>query len=386
MKIVYLYHSFSIIGGAERILTEKMNYLSQIGYDIYLITYLQGQHPIAFNLNNKIIHIDLNTRFFTLYKYNIFKRIILQYFLKKKFRNKLKDEIVRINPDMFISTTYSIDLFKQIIDSMNGIKCKKIIENHVTLSYLLEKNINNKSLIKSIIQRYINKKNIKFAKKFDSIVVLSNKESQIWKNNNFDVKIIPNFIPSLTDTINYQQEHSHSIICVGRLNKQKGFDLLIEAWNKIWNKYKEWHIDIYGEGEERMFLERRISMLGLEKSIIINSPKNDIFREYFNHSFLVLSSRAEGFGLVLAEAMSCGIPCVSFNCLCGPNEIIDDGIDGILAENGNIDDLAEKIEWMITHEKERNEMGIKARESTKRYDKNIIMRQWIDLFDELTKK
>ncbi|HRM91835.1 MAG TPA: glycosyltransferase, partial [Thomasclavelia ramosa] len=122
----------------------------------------------------------------------------------------------------------------------------------------------------------------------------------------------------------------------------------------------------------------------VSNSIFIKEPTRYIYKEYMNSEFLVLSSRAEGFGLVLAEAMSCGRPCVSFNCPCGPDEIITDGVDGLLAKNGDVDDLAEKMEWMITHDKERKEMGIRARESAKRYDKEKIMTQWINLFNELT--
>lgn len=385
MKIVYLYHSIAIKGGAERIITEKMNYLSQTGYEIYLITYLQGNHPLSYNLNSNITHIDLNTRFFTLYKFNIIKRIILQHLLEITFKKKLRKEIKKINPAIFICTTYSIDLFEKIIDSIKGIQCKKILESHITLSYLLEENVKSKNRIKNIIQRHKNKKNFKFTKGFDSIIVLTNKERHIWNDKKINVKIIPNFISSNTGIQKQKLKDNRSIICVGRLNKQKGFDLLIEAWNKLALKYNDWHIDIFGDGEEKKYLEKKISNLGLDVSIKIHYLTNEIYNEYINHSFLVLSSRAEGFALVLIEAMSCGTPCVSFNCPCGPDEIITNGVDGLLAKNGDIDDLADKIEWMITHEKERKEMGIKARESAKRYDKDVIMAQWIKLFDEISK-
>ena len=100
-------------------------------------------------------------------------------------------------------------------------------------------------------------------------------------------------------------------------------------------------------------------------------------------SLFVLGSRYEGFGLVLTEAMSCGVPPVSFACPTGPRDIITDGLDGLLVKNGDIAGLAEKICYLIENEDIRREMGRNARESVKRFKKENIMSQWMDLFEEL---
>ena len=160
--------------------------------------------------------------------------------------------------------------------------------------------------------------------------------------------------------------------------------MLLKSWSIVVNKHKDWHLDIYGEGEEYFNLIKIINYLGINNSVTIHKPTLDIYEKYYESDFYILSSRCEGFGIVLIEAMSCGIPCVSLNCPCGPDEIIRDGVDGLLAKNGDVDGLARKIEWMITHDKERKEMGLRARESAKRYDKEKIMNQWINLFNELT--
>jgi glycosyltransferase involved in cell wall biosynthesis len=174
------------------------------------------------------------------------------------------------------------------------------------------------------------------------------------------------------------------IISIGRLDEQKGFDLLIKAFSIVHKNEKDWYLDIYGNGLEYDKLTRCINHLDLRGKIKIKNSTPAIYEEYKKSDFFVLSSRYEGFGLVLAEAMFCGIPCVSFNCDYGPSEIIHDGEDGLLVKNGDVEDLAKKIDWMITHEKERKEMGIHAHESAKRYAKEPIMQQWMKLFDEMT--
>ena len=91
---------------------------------------------------------------------------------------------------------------------------------------------------------------------------------------------------------------------------------------------------------------------------------------------LVLSSESEGFGLVLIEAMACGTPCISFDCPPGPSEIIDNKVTGLLARNGDTQDLAEKMDWLITHDSERQEMGRKARIASRRYEPASILKEW----------
>lgn len=382
MKIIYLYHSLAIIGGAERILINKMNYLSNHGYDVYIITFEQGNHAFSFELEKNIKHYDLNTRFFTLYKYNIFKRIYLHKKMNIKFEKELEKVINDIKPDIFICTTYSIHNFKQILNTVRP-NCKTILESHVSLPFLLDDNIHGNSIIKKIVRVYINHKNINLIKCFDRIVVLTRQDCLYWKKYSQNISIITNTIGNYPEKTN-NLAGKNKIISVGRLEPQKGFDLLIKAWAQIHQYYKDWHIEIYGEGYLKEFLDSEMIKYNVSNSISIKEPTQYIYKEYMNSDFLVLSSRAEGFGLVLAEAMACGRPCVSFNCPCGPDEIITDSVDGLLAKDGDINDLAKKIEWMITHEKERKEMGLKARESAKRYDKETIMAQWINLFNELT--
>ena len=136
---------------------------------------------------------------------------------------------------------------------------------------------------------------------------------------------------------------------------------------------------------ETLYLNK-ISQYGLGSRITILPSSSAIYQEYQNSEFCVMSSRYEGFGLVLVEAMSCGIPCVSFKCKYGPEDIIKDGEDGLLVENGNVKALSDKILWMINNTEQRLQMGRKARENVHRYHKDVIMSQWLLLFRKIEEK
>lgn len=384
MKIIYLYHSLSAFGGLERVLTDKMNYLADIcNIDIYFITCDQRNDKLSYQLSSKINHIDLHgMRYHDMYKYEYPYKLWYFYRFEKDYKKRLKEKIKLINPDILITTTS----FGATIVPFLKLNCKTIIESHLAFYNILKAGVEHKDLgnfeylIKTIFDWYF----CYVIKKYNALVVLTREDSKKWEPLRKTICIY-NPITEYLDSITHCQKNN-SIIAVGRLCDQKGYDLLIKAWNKIANKYNNWHINIYGDGNEKNKYLNLISRYKLEKSIYIHHAVSNIYEKYQESDFLILSSRAEGFGLVLAESMSCGCPCVSFNCPSGPNEIITDGVDGLLAENGNIDDLADKIEWMITHEKERKEMGIKARESAKRFKQDVIMKQWVKLFDDLIKE
>ena len=120
-------------------------------------------------------------------------------------------------------------------------------------------------------------------------------------------------------------------------------------------------------------------------SIIIHKPTDNIYAEYMNSSFYVLSSRYEGFALVIIEALSCGLPCVSFDCPNGPSEIIRSGENGLLVPLADIEKLSNSIEWMINHKADRDRMSLNARLSTTQYQAEKIMSRWVKLFDDVIK-
>ena len=188
------------------------------------------------------------------------------------------------------------------------------------------------------------------------------------------------FYPDVVDNV---PKDSGRIIFVGRFNHEKRIDRLISAFSMIADKYPEWHVDIFGDGNEKAHLLGQIKSCGMDNRIVIHEPTNQIFDEYKRSEMLVLCSEHEASPLVLVEAMACGVPCVSLDCPNGPREIIKDGETGLLARDGDVKDLALKMEWLITHERERKEMGQKARVSAAARKLSVVMKDWEKLYSHL---
>lgn len=381
MKIVYLYHSLSILGGLERVLADKINYLAENEFDIYFITCDQCGQPFSYHLSPLIRCYDLGgIRYHSIYRYKYPQRLLAIKKYENDYKKRILHKLYEIMPDIIITnTSFNATLIADI-----PYPCHKIIESHIAQPFIMKAGPKHAYLnkieyaFKSIYDRYF----IHKIKKYDELVVLTKQDQKDWGKYR-KTTYIPNPLTSFPNKIKTENE-TKKIIAVGRLYGQKGFDLLAEAWAKIAIKYPDWSITIYGDGNEKKDIENYIKKFHVEKSLTIHSAVSNIIDKYLESDFLVLSSRAEGFGLVLIEAMSCGIPCVAFNCPSGPDEIITNNVDGLLAQNGNTDDLANKIEYMITHKHERMQMGRKARLSSEKYKKDNVMKQWITLFNNLT--
>ena len=379
IRIIYILKSLAQKAGLDRVIADKINYLVGLGYNISLVTYEQGQHPLSYHIHPSVKHYDLDTRFFALAKHPLFIRLYYFLKMKKDFRMKFRQIVRDTQPDIIITTTYSLKIAKELLKEKKNAKI--LIESHINYDSVLRQNDYN-GMLKYFFKLY-DKRNIKTLQKFDMLIALTNCDAEQWKKSGINTKIIPNPVTDYPEIIEPNKSDFNRILAVGRLNHQKGFDKLIEAFSLISNEHPSWHIDIFGHGELQEELQIFINNKGLNNNITINPPKEDIYNEYLSSSFYVLSSSFEGLPLVLIEAMSCALPCVSFDCPYGPSEIIADGIDGLLVKNGDVKDLAQKMDWMITHPKERNEMALTARKNAERYKIDNIMRKWISLFTSL---
>lgn len=379
MKIVYIFQSFAEKGGTERIFSDKMNYLADVlGYDVTFITYEQGNHAPTFPLSDKIHYIDLDTRFFTLSALPVWKRLGAYRKMYQTFAERLKQTLAEINPDIVAITTYSCRLFGAVMRLPYHI----VVESHVSYENINESGTHNSNpIVGWLIQKHM-RYCLRNAKKADRIVLLTDRDQQAWKNYP-NTMVIPNVVTCYPEEINDLATRPKRIIAVGRLHHQKGFDMLIEAWRMLYRKYPDWIVDIYGDSTNRDFFQRLIDQKQMQNAIHLRGRTSDVYKEYQESAFYVMSSRYEGFGLVLVEAMSCGLPCVSFDCPYGPSTIISDGEDGFLVDNGNVKQLAEKMEILINDANLRMAMGQKAREKAALYKKENIMGRWDALFKSL---
>jgi len=379
MKILYLIKSFAMKAGVERVISDKVNWLADHGYEIMLVTYEQGQHSYAYQLHPSIKHEDIGARFFELHKFGLLKRFL--YFIKYRiyFKRQFKTIINDFCPDVVVTTTYQLKILDIILSiCSNSIN---IIESHIAC-YKAQKSSELHGFWLRPFAKMYDAFFLGKIIKFDILVVLTQGDSMDWKKYNRNIRVIPNPVTLFPDSIEEHEERCR-IISVGRLHEQKGFDLLIHAFSEISDFCPKWHLDIYGEGDDEKYLRSLISKYGLNKRISIIQPIPNIYEEYMRSDFYVLSSRYEGFPLVLNEAMSCGIPCIAFRCKYGPEDAIIDKVNGLLVENGNVSALAEGMLWMIQHPQERQRMGKAAREAAGKYKKDEIMKKWQLLFNTL---
>jgi glycosyltransferase involved in cell wall biosynthesis len=193
---------------------------------------------------------------------------------------------------------------------------------------------------------------------------------------------IPNCLPYRPHLPADLSVEKKRIIAVGRLDYQKGQDLLLKAWKRVEEAHPDWRFDIFGDGQEKAALDSQISNLNL-KTVTLHPSTTDIYTEYLNSDFLVCSSRWESFGLILIEAMSCGIPAVSFDCNNGPRSIIADGKDGLLVKNGDTDDLADKINYLIEHPDQRQQMGLAAYHNVARFSEEEVFKHYLSFYESL---
>ena len=377
LKLVYITPALYMAGGVERVLTLKANYFAEhFGYDITIILTEGKDKPLFYPLSNKIKVINLNIGFEELWSCSFVKKIFVYLKKQRQFKKTLTKELMRLRPDITIS------LLRREINFLNDIKdgSRKIGELHVNRANYRNFEANDSNFFKNLFAKFWMHSLVAKLKKLDRFVVLTEEDKDAWpelKNN----RVIPDplsFLPT-----KYSELKERRVIAVGRYVYQKGFDLLLQAWSKIEKLYPDWQLVIFGDGDRTPY-ENQMKALGVDDNRChLNGPTSNVQHEYINSSIFVFSSRFEGFGMVLVEAMACGLPVVSFDCPCGPKDIIKDGEDGILVENGNIDLLASSLSILINDEFLRKSMSKAGQKNAQRFNIVHIAEQWRDLFESL---
>lgn len=373
-KIVYCTPALYMAGGVERVLTLKANYFAeQYGHDITIILTERVDKPLFYPLSEKVHVVNLDINFEELWGQPFVRKVFLYMKKQREFRRKLKAELMRIRPDITVS------LLRREINFITSIPdgSRKVGEMHINRANYRNFRDNDSNIFKRLFSHLWMSSLVKKLRRLDLFVVLTDEDRLSWTELN-NVITIPNPM-SFTPTRISQQGHKR-IIAVGRYVYEKGFDMLLEAWSRIEKQCPEWEMAFYGMGERAPY-EDLATKLGIDKTRChLNGSTEDIEKEYSESSLFVLSSRFEGFGMVIVEAMSCGLPVVSFACPCGPRYIINDGQDGLLVENGNVEQLSQSILSLIKDDDRRKQMGKTARINAQRFDINIIAERWQQQF------
>ena len=376
-KIVYCTPALYMAGGVERVLTLKANYFAEhFGYDITIVLTEGKDRPLFYPLSDKVKVVNLNIGFEELWTCSFIKKIVV--YLKKQYLYKkmLKNELMRIRPDITVS------MLRREINFINDIKdgSKKIGEIHINRANFRNFDAKDDNFIKRLFAKIWMNDLTNKLKRLDRFVVLTEKDKEAWVELD-NVYVIPNPLSFILQNVSKLTEKR--VIVVGRYCHEKGYDLLLKAWRIVQNSIADWRLEVYGEGDRSQY-DEMISSLNIDRHrCILHGRSSNIQDEFEKSSLAVCSSKFEGFGLVITEAMSCGLPVVSFDCPWGPRAIIQDGEDGLLVENGNVEKLAEALIMMIQHPEMRSKMAAKAIENVQRFSIEKIAEKWRSLFDSL---
>ena len=375
LKLVYITPALYMAGGVERVLTLKANYFADhFGYDITIILTEGKDKPLFYPLSNKIHVVNLNIGFEELWTCSFAKKVLVYLKKQRQFKKALTKELMRIHPDVTVS------LLRREINFLNDIKdgSRKIGELHVNRANYRNFETNDSNFIKNLFAKFWMYSLVSKLKHLDQFIVLTEEDKKAWAELP-NISVIPDplsFSPTQKSSLSVKR-----VIAVGRYVYQKGFDLLLQAWATIERQYPEWQLVVFGDGNRTPY-EQQMKELGIDDSRChLYGPTTDIQQEYVNSSLFAFSSRFEGFGMVLVEAMACGLPVVSFDCPCGPKDIVRDSEDGILVENGNIKLFASSLSKLMSDEALRQSMSKAALKNVQRFSMEQIAEQWRNIFE-----
>lgn len=379
MKLIYCTHSTYNPGGMERVLLNKVTYFSHLpGWEVAVVTTDQHQRPPFYPFPEKVRMTDLGINYSEDNGKGAWKKITGYLRKRKEHKRKLTALLLKEKPDIVVSLYPSESSF--IPDIKDG--SKKVLELHYCKFFRLQ--YGRKGLL-GWIDKLRTRQDEQIVRRFDKFVVLTNEDRGYWGNLP-NIEVIPNAAMHVSDT--YSDVMNKRVIAVGRLDYQKGFDRLIQAWELVQytGKFTDWKLDIFGQGEWREMLQQMIDKAELQNTVCLNRPTKQIGEEYVKSDMLVMSSNYEGFPMVMIEAMACGLPVVSFDYKCGPKDIIQTGINGLLVPNGDIQALADAMMKVMEDEAYRKMLSLNARKVVDTYSEQAVMSQWIRLFTSITAK
>ena len=395
MRIVYCIPHLYNSGGMERVLTQKVNWLAaHTDYEITIVTTELtpvGQFDVYFELDERVQVKALGIDFNADYHKPLLSKYIGHARRLRAYKRALINYIRANEIDLCIS------LGGKEVAFISTLPCRTIVEFHFAKDHrqqLLD--ANHTGWFWHLLGRIRTWQLVRDVRSADQIVVLTEKDKQDWQQAGCaNVKCIPNpcaikyrVVSSEYRVVSseYGVQSIKTLLGVGRLHEQKGFDMLLEAWNNVQRDNvqctKDWTLRIVGEGPQRAALEQQIKDLQLSNVVLAGRVENMV-EEYAAASLFVLSSRYEGLPLALIEAMWCGLPCMSFDCPHGPAELLEDD-RGWLVPAMDVEKLTQQIIYAMTHMEEAKARAQRAQEyAYEKYSEANIMPQWIELIENI---
>lgn len=380
MNILYCIPHLYNAGGMERVVTQKINWLiTHTDHTITIVTTEcapKGTPAVYFPLDPRVEVIHLNIDFNADYTKPLFLKWFGHMHRMRAYRRALQQFIASHTIDLCISTGGKEIAFAR------HLPCRTMIEMHFAKEQRQQLLMaNHKGKLWALFGHIRTAQLIRAVKPIERLVVLTESDKAAWERAGCtNVICIPN-ICSLDGQQIPQTSKTNTVLAVGRLHEQKGFDLLLQAWKKIENQYTDWTLRIVGEGPKRADLENQIHDLQLQH-VVLAGRINDVKNEYTKASLFVLSSRYEGLPLALIEAMWSELPCVAFDCPNGPAELLANE-RGWLVPAENVEALAMQLEYAMRNPDEAEKRARKAQQYAQQtYSEAAIMPQWKKIIEQ----
>lgn len=376
-KIVYCTPALYSAGGTERVVSVKANYFAEhLGYDVTIIVTEGNKGNSFFPLSDKVKVINLGIGFEDLWNKPFLRKVFLYQKKQRKYKKLLSKELLRIQPDITITT------LRREINFINNIKddSQKVGELHLSRANYRGVEDREANIFKNLFSKWWKGNVISYFQKLDRFVVLNENAVKEWPELN-NVKMIPDPLPLKQEARSNLQ--SKRIITIGRYSYEKGYDYLLKIWAIVEKKCPDWQLNVYGMGDPTPYVKLMDELSIDQRRCHLNSSLVDVESEYLRSSILVQPSRTEGFGLVLIEAMACGLPVVAFDCENGPRSLITDGDNGYLIPAYDVETFSERLLLLMNDERLRIKMGEGGQMKSQYYHISNIAQQWKQLFDEL---
>lgn len=377
IKILYITPALYSAGGVERIISYKANYFADVyGFCVTIIMTEGNGKDCFFPVSDKVEIINYELDFEALWLLPLWKKILVYLQKQYIFKKKLKADLLRIRPDIAIST------LRREINFLTDIKdgSLKIGELHVNRANYRNLDAKHSNPVLRFLGRMWMNSLLRHLKRLDKMVVLTDSALNDWPELSNVVKI-PDALPFKIE--GKSELSAKRVLSIGRYAYDKGNDMLLQAWAIIEKQYPDWNLEVYGNGNKEPYQKQMVDLGVDQQRCHLLGPVADVKKEYLSSSVFVLPSRFEGFGLVIIEAMACGVPVVAFDCENGPRSIITDGENGFLIPPFDISLFAEKVMLLMKDHELRFRMGTNAQKTASQYEIDRIGQQWKRLFDEL---